>query len=70
MGLSQNQLAALLSHYWPAIEAHVREQVACEIDAAADHTLAEYPDVPAMKVRVIGQRAAARIARSTTTQER
>jgi hypothetical protein len=28
--VSQNQVAELLAHYWPAIEKHVREQVAQE----------------------------------------
>lgn len=32
--VSQNQVAELLAHYWPAIEKHIREQVATEIDAA------------------------------------
>ncbi|OKJ06809.1 hypothetical protein [Kitasatospora sp. CB01950] len=44
--------------------AQVREEVAAEIDAAADRTVAEYPDEPAMSVRVLGLRAAARIARA------
>jgi hypothetical protein len=29
--LSQNAAATLLAHYWPAIEQHVREQVAEEL---------------------------------------
>lgn len=39
---SQNQAAALLAHFWPAIEKHVREQVAAEIEAVdpADWALA------------------------------
>lgn len=28
--LSQNQIADLLAHFWPAIEAHIRQQVAEE----------------------------------------
>ncbi|MFF0389649.1 hypothetical protein ACFYS8_13300 [Kitasatospora sp. NPDC004615] len=42
----------------------VREEVAAEIDAAAERTLTEYPDAPAMSARVLGLRAAARIARA------
>ncbi|MFJ6215056.1 hypothetical protein ACIQGZ_17225 [Streptomyces sp. NPDC092296] len=34
MKLSQNDAAAQLAHYWPAIEAHIREQVATEIETA------------------------------------
>jgi len=30
--LSQNKTAEVLAHYWPAIEAHFREQVASEIE--------------------------------------
>jgi hypothetical protein len=32
--LSQNRAAEQIAHYWPAIEKHVREQVAGEIEAA------------------------------------
>lgn len=32
MPRSQNDVAALLAHYWPAIETHIREQVATEIE--------------------------------------
>lgn len=28
--MSQNRAARMLAHYWPAIEAHIREQVAAE----------------------------------------
>lgn len=66
--LSQNQAAAMFTHYWPAIEQHIRGMVAQEIEAAADKTIAEYPGVPAMRTRVIGQRAAARIARGATEE--
>lgn len=31
--LPQNRAAEQIAHYWPAIEAHIREQVACEIEA-------------------------------------
>lgn len=30
--VSQNQVAELLAHYWPAIEKHIREQVNSEIE--------------------------------------
>ncbi|MEZ0090026.1 hypothetical protein [Streptacidiphilus sp. EB129] len=30
--LSQNDVAALVAHFWPAIEQHIREQVATEIE--------------------------------------
>lgn len=30
--LSQNQTAEFLAHFWPAIEAHLREQIATEIE--------------------------------------
>jgi len=33
--LSQNQAAAMFTHYWPAIEQHIREQIAAEITEAA-----------------------------------
>lgn len=31
--VSQNQVAELLAHYWPAIEEHIREQVAQDMEA-------------------------------------
>lgn len=39
---SQNQAAALLAHFWPAIEQHVRKQVAADLLAVdpADWALA------------------------------
>jgi hypothetical protein len=30
-GYSQNEVAAMLAHYWPAIEAHIRAQIADEV---------------------------------------
>lgn len=30
--VSQNDMAKLLAHFWPAIEAHLREQIATEIE--------------------------------------
>jgi hypothetical protein len=62
--LSQNQAAEFLAHFWPEIEAHAREQVAQEIDAAVDRSQAEHPDIEGMKARRLGLRQAARIARS------
>jgi len=35
--LSQNTVAKLLAHYWPAIEQHVRKQVASEIQTIPGH---------------------------------
>lgn len=61
--ISQNDIARVLAHYWPAIQKHIREQIAQEIDAAADRCFAEYPHEQNMVSRGIGQRAAARIAR-------
>lgn len=60
--LSQNDVKALIVHFWPSIEQHVREQVAAEIEAAADRVFAEH-DETAMKARGLGLRAGARIAR-------
>lgn len=37
--VSQNDMAKLLAHFWPAIEAAIREQVAREITSAADARL-------------------------------
>lgn len=34
--LSQNQAAAVLAHFWPAIEQHIRQQIAEQIDAEID----------------------------------
>lgn len=34
--LSQNDTAKFLAHYWPAIEQHIRQQVAEQIDAEID----------------------------------
>jgi hypothetical protein len=65
--LSQNQAAVMFTHYWPAIEQHIREQIAQEIDAAADRVFSEYTE-DAMKARGLGLRAAARIARATTEE--
>jgi hypothetical protein len=62
--LSQGRTVALLAHFWPAIEAHIREQVAQEIEAAMARNLAEYPDIPAMRARRLGLHHAARIARA------
>lgn len=31
--VSQNDMAKLLAHFWPAIEAHLREQIATEIES-------------------------------------
>lgn len=31
--ISQNDIARSLAHYWPAIEQHIRRQIADEIDA-------------------------------------
>lgn len=39
--LSQNGIAELLTHYWPAIEAHIREQVAQEAPSRFHATPAE-----------------------------
>lgn len=52
----------ILAHYWPAIEQHIRGQIADEINAAADRTSV---DNIAMGGRVLGLRAAARIACDT-----
>lgn len=49
----------ILAHYWPAIEQHIRRQIADEINAVADRTSV---DNIAMGGRVLGLRAAARIA--------
>ncbi|MFD5564484.1 hypothetical protein [Kitasatospora griseola] len=62
--LSQNEIAEQLAHYWPAIEQHIREQVAQEIEAEAEKTADENTD--------FGLYLGARIARSTnqpTTEE-
>jgi hypothetical protein len=45
--LSQNQTAEMLAHFWPAIEAHIRQQVAEEVTAGLtamhdDPTTAEH----------------------------
>lgn len=40
--LSQNQTAMLLAHFWPAIEQHVRGQIAAEIrQYCPDHGTAD-----------------------------
>jgi len=62
--LSQNDVAKVLAHFWPAIEQGIREQVAQEIEAAMARNLAEYPDIPAMSARRLGLHHAARIARA------
>jgi hypothetical protein len=64
--LSQNQTAEFLAHYWPAIEAHTREQIAQDIEAAIERNHAEYPHIEAMGARRLGLRQAARIARAET----
>ncbi|MDX3230576.1 hypothetical protein [Streptomyces sp. ME19-01-6] len=38
-GRSQNEVATLLAHYWPAIEQHIRQQVAGEILASGGHVV-------------------------------
>lgn len=55
------QATALLDAY----RAQVREELAAEIDAAAERNLAEHPDEFAMSARRLGLRAAARIARAS-----
>lgn len=57
--LSQNEIAAQLAHYWPAIEQHIREQVAQEL-------LAVDPVDWALAGQHAGKDAAA-IARGTDT---
>jgi hypothetical protein len=59
--LSQNVTAAMLAHYWPAIEKHVREQVAREIEDHPGPIGGEWMDSR-------DRAAAARIARTGTKE--
>lgn len=64
--LKSATVPVILAHFWLAIEAHIREQVAQEIEAAIDRNRAEYSHIEAMRARRLGLRQAARIARSET----
>lgn len=71
MPRSQNDVAALLAHYWPAIEAHIREQVAREIethDGKAPWGAFEGPVVLGAWIDSRDARQAARIARQGAGQ--
>lgn len=54
----------ILAHYWPAIEQHIRQQIADDINAEADR-LFEKRDNPSMHARALATHRAADIARGT-----
>lgn len=57
--ISQNDIARSLAHYWPAIEQHIRRQIAQQIEAAAPNRPNLSATLAAMQA---GYEAAARIA--------
>lgn len=63
-GMTRNQCAALIAHFWPAIEQHIREQVAQELFAEAEKTASDDTD-PTAKARSAGLYIGAQIARGT-----
>lgn len=44
--LSQNQAAEFLAHFWPEVEQHIREQIAREIEQAAEASANSTVDRP------------------------
>lgn len=61
-GMTRNQCAELLAHFWPAIEQHIRGQIAQELFAEAEKTASEDTD-PGAKARRAGLYIGAQIAR-------